>query len=76
MCCSLPLPALQNSDYWLDTHKLRIMVSNMKNSNTRPKLEAIRNTVLDNLGRLDAAPGVHMGERPPAHKLVRAHHAS
>ena len=65
------MEALENSDYWLDTHKLRIMVSNMKNSNSREKLERIRNTVLENLMRLEAAPGAAIAERPPSHKLVR-----
>lgn len=55
----------------MDTHKLRIMVSNMKNSNSREKLEHIRNTVLENLTRLDAAPSAAMSERPPDATLVR-----
>ena len=66
----LPLAALDNTDYWLDTHKLRIMVSNMENSNSRAQLEHIRNTVLDNLGKLGAAPGAAFSEKPPAQPLV------
>jgi histone deacetylase 1/2 len=65
----LPKEALANTDYWVDTHKLRIMVSNMKNSNTRSKLEDIRNTVLQNLAALKAAPSVGMSERPPDHHM-------
>jgi histone deacetylase 1/2 len=50
----------------MDTHRLRISVSNMKNANTREQLELIKTTVLDNLSHLAAAPSAHMAARPPA----------
>lgn len=49
----------------MDTRKLRIVVSNMKNGNTRQELDHIRTTVLQNLSRLPAAPSVPFEERPP-----------
>ena len=50
----------------MDTHRLRISVSNMKNANSREALERIKRTVLDNLSHLPAAPSAHMAPRPPA----------
>ncbi len=67
MCwCSLPTKALSNYDYYMDTHRLRISVSNMKNANTREELELIKATVLKNLSDLDAAPSAQLAPRPPA----------
>lgn len=68
--CRLPMEALRNYDYYMDTHRLRISVSNMKNANSREALETIKNTVLKNLAQLDAAPSAHMAPRPPAHIKV------
>lgn len=56
----------------MDTHKLRIVVSNMKNANTREELDRIRTTVLQNLSRLPAAPSVPFEKRPPALATVRS----
>ena len=50
----------------MDTHRLRISVSNMKNANTREELELIKATVLKNLRDLDAAPSAQLAPRPPA----------
>ena len=66
----LPTEALRNYDYYMDTHRLRISVSNMKNANSREQLEHIKLTVLQNLSQLDAAPSAHMAPRPPAHIKV------
>ncbi|CAL5222017.1 g4307 [Coccomyxa viridis] len=62
----LPTKALSNYDYYMDTHRLRISVSNMKNANTREELELIKATVLKNLSDLDAAPSAQLAPRPPA----------
>lgn len=64
--CSLPTKALSNYDYYMDTHRLRISVSNMKNANTREQLELIKQTVLRNLSTIDAAPSAQFAPRPPA----------
>ena len=72
MCasCSLPTKALSNYDYYMDTHRLRISVSNMKNANTREQLEHIKLTVLRNLSQMDAAPSAQLAPRPPAYVKV------
>ncbi len=70
------MEALRNYDYYMDTHRLRISVSNMKNANSREQLEHIKLTVLQNLAQLDAAPSAHMAPRPPAHIKVPPCHAS
>ena len=72
MCrCRIPDKALQEYDYYMDTHKLRIVVSNMKNANSRQDLDKIRNTVLETLSKLPAAPSVPFEKRPPALATVR-----
>ncbi|KAK9823172.1 hypothetical protein WJX72_000831 [[Myrmecia] bisecta] len=63
----IPESALQEFDYYMDTHKLRITVSNMKNANSRDKLEHIKTTVLQNLSQLPAVPSVPFQPRPPQH---------
>ena len=70
--CSLPTKALSNYDYYMDTHRLRISVSNMKNANTREQLEHIKQTVLRNLSAMDAAPSAQLAPRPPAFVKVGA----
>lgn len=72
LCDSLPQAALSEYDYYMDTHRLRISTSNMKNANTRARLEEIKTTVLDNLSRLPAAPGAPMAIPPPRLKQVGA----
>ena len=54
----------------MDTHRLRISVSNMKNANTREQLEHIKLTVLRNLSQMDAAPSAQLAPRPPAYVKV------
>ncbi|KAK9810961.1 hypothetical protein WJX73_001010 [Symbiochloris irregularis] len=61
----LPQAALSQYDYYMDTHRLRISTSNMKNANSRARLEEIKNIVLQNLSRLPPAPGAHMTQPPP-----------
>ena len=67
----LPGAALAEYDYYLDTHRLRISVSNMKNTNSRASLEHIKATVLANLSQLPPAPGAQFASRPPVHVRVR-----
>ena len=54
----------------MDTHKLRITVSNMKNANSRKQLDEIKNTVLQNLSNIKSPPGGQMAAIPPQHQLV------
>jgi histone deacetylase 1/2 len=61
----IPEEAYAEYDYYMDTHRLRIQVSNMENTNTRPELEKLRSTVLEQLSRLPAAPGAMLAARPP-----------
>jgi histone deacetylase 1/2 len=72
----LPMEALSEYDFYMDTHRLRISVSNMKNANTRDKLEAIRVSVLSNLSKLPAAPSAPLAPRPPSNFRVRARGAA
>ncbi len=55
----------------MDTHKLRITVSNMKNANTVAALESMRDTVLQNLAHLPPAPSVPFTRPPPKFEVVR-----
>jgi hypothetical protein len=55
----------------MDTSKLRITVSNMKNANSRAELERIKTTILENLSKLPPAPSVPFEKRPPALATVR-----
>lgn len=61
----IPEAAYGDYDYYMDTHKLRIAVSNMKNSNTKAQLEELRTAVLQQLAELPPAPSAHMVARPP-----------
>jgi histone deacetylase 1/2 len=65
----LPASALAEYDYYMDTHKLRIAVSNMRNANTRDALEHIQRTVLANLAKLPPAPSVPIQEAVAGAKL-------
>lgn len=56
----------------MDTHKLRITVSNMKNANTVAQLETMRDTVLQNLSQLPPAPSVPFTRPPPKFQVVRS----
>ena len=71
LSCRLPTEALSEYDFYMDTHRLRISVSNMKNANTRDKLEAIRVSVLANLSKLPPAPSAPLAPRPPSNFRVR-----
>ena len=62
----LPPGALDEYDYYVDTHRLRIAVSNMRNANTREGLAAITRTVLANLSKLPPVPSVPFTQPPPA----------
>ena len=62
----LPAGALGEYDYYVDTHRLRIAVSNMRNANTREGLAAITRTVLANLARLPPVPSAPFAVPPPA----------
>lgn len=66
---NIPEAALREYDYYMDTHKLRIQVSNMKNGNTRESLDRIRTQILANLAELPPVPSAHMAPRPPKHEL-------
>ena len=68
----IPESALSEYNYYMDTSKLRITVSNMKNANSRAELERIKTTILENLSKLPAAPSVPFEHRPPPLATVRA----
>ncbi len=67
----IPDSALSEYNYYMDTSKLRITVSNMKNANSRVELERIKTTILENLSKLPAAPSVPFESRPPGLATVR-----
>ena len=64
------LQALKEFDLYDDTHRLRITVSNMKNGNSRKKLEEIKTSVLKALSNIAAAPGAQFAPEPPRHQIV------
>lgn len=65
----LPDSALREFDLYDDTHRLRITVSNMKNGNSRKKLEEIKTSVLKALSNIAAAPGAQFAPVPPRHQI-------
>ena len=67
----IPEVAYRDFDYYMDTHRLRIATSNMKNANTRERLDEIRTTILQNLKELPAAPSAQMQVAPPKTEMVR-----
>lgn len=67
---ALPTAALAEYNYYLDTQRLRIQVSNMKNSNTRDELDAIKTAVLQHLSQLPAVPSAQMVLRPALRKAA------
>jgi hypothetical protein len=71
LCRRIPEVAYRDYDYYMDTHRLRIAVSNMKNANTRERLDEIRTTCLRNLALLPPAPSAQMQVAPPKTELVR-----
>ncbi|CAG9464892.1 unnamed protein product [Pedinophyceae sp. YPF-701] len=60
----LPEAALSQYNYYMDTGKLRIQTSNMKNANTREYLEKLRVEMLKNLSKMPAAPSVQLARQP------------
>jgi histone deacetylase 1/2 len=62
---SLPESALDQYNYYLDTQRLRIAVSNMKNANAKEELEELKVKVLQHLSQLPAVPSAQMAYRPP-----------
>jgi len=64
------MQALKEFDLYDDTHRLRITVSNMKNGNSRKKLEEIKTSVLKALSNIAAAPGAQFAPVPPRHQIV------
>eukprot|EP00798_Chlamydomonas_sp_ICE-L_P022386 gene22386-29493_t len=65
---NIPEAALNEFNYYLDTQRLRIEVSNMKNANTREELEEIKLAVLQHLCTLPPVPSAHMQYVPPLRK--------
>ena len=65
----LPESSYAEYDYYMDTHKLRIEVSNMKNSNTRAQLEDLKTSILEHLRELPPAPSAHMVAKPPKQEV-------
>lgn len=53
----LPEASLREYDYYQDTHRLRISVSNMKNMNTKEELEEIKRRVIEHLSQLPPVRG-------------------
>ncbi len=66
---SIPEGAMTDYNYFMDTQRLRIAVSNMRNANSGDELERIKAQVLENLCRMPPAPSVQFHEPPP--KQVR-----
>jgi histone deacetylase 1/2 len=65
----LPESSYEEYDYFMDTHKLRIEISNMKNANTRQQLEELKTSVLEQLKDLPPAPSAHMVAKPPKQEV-------
>ena len=65
----LPESSYAEYDYFMDTHKLRIETSNMKNANTREELENIKTSVLEQLRDLPPAPSAQMAAKPPKQQV-------
>ncbi|GFR46630.1 hypothetical protein Agub_g8235 [Astrephomene gubernaculifera] len=60
----LPEKALDSFNMYMDTQRLRIAVSNMKNANDRQELEEIKTAVLEHLSRLPPVPSAQMAYVP------------
>eukprot|EP00889_Picochlorum_renovo_P005892 jgi/Picre1/32922/NNA_008251.t1 len=65
----LPESSYAHYDYYMDTHKLRIEVSNMRNSNTRAQLEELKVSILEQLKDLPPAPSAPMVQKPPKQEV-------
>lgn len=66
---TLPESSYEEYDYFMDTHRLRIETSNMKNSNTISYLEEIKTSILEQLRELPPAPSAHMVAKPPKQEM-------
>ncbi|KAK4754825.1 hypothetical protein SAY87_008582 [Trapa incisa] len=64
------VPRHEYYDYFGPDYTLHVEPSNMKNKNTRRKLEEIRWKLLDNLSKLQHSPSVPFQERPPDTKMA------
>ncbi|GIL69817.1 hypothetical protein Vretifemale_631 [Volvox reticuliferus] len=60
----LPDKALDEFNMYLDTQRLRIAVSNMKNANERQELEQIKTAALEHLSHLPPVPSAQMAYVP------------
>ncbi|GMH39063.1 hypothetical protein BSKO_06961 [Bryopsis sp. KO-2023] len=69
MSDKIPERALREYNYYMDTGRLRIETSNMRNANTAEHLEMIKMRCLENLSRVPPAPGAPLQERPAHHEL-------
>ncbi|MEW5298362.1 MAG: hypothetical protein WDW36_001494 [Sanguina aurantia] len=67
---NLPEAALHDYNFYLDTQRLRIAVSNMKNANAQQELEEIKMQVLQHLSRMPPAPSVQMAYRPASNEMA------
>jgi histone deacetylase 1/2 len=74
----LPDTSLNDFNYYLDTQRLRIAVSNMKNANTKEELEEIKIKVLQHLSKLPAGKAhlIPPFNCPPLLLILRASHSS
>eukprot|EP00210_Caulerpa_lentillifera_P006066 g5796.t1 len=63
----IPASGLTQYNYYMDTGKLRILTSNMRNANTKEDLEQVKQKILQNLSRVTGPPGVPIQEVPPLH---------
>lgn len=62
------MDTLADYNYFMDTQRLRIAVSNMKNANVPEELERICTLVLQNLSQMPAAPSAQFTQQPAPHK--------
>jgi len=60
----LPEQAMAEYNYYMDTGKLRIQTSNMRNANTKDYLNKLRIEMLKNLSKLPSAPSAQMRHVP------------
>lgn len=66
------MATLNEYNYYMDTQRLRIAVSNMKNANVPEELDRICTTVLQNLSQMPAAPSVQFAPRPASQPAAEA----
>ncbi|CAA2983994.1 histone deacetylase 19-like [Olea europaea subsp. europaea] len=66
------VPEHEYIEYFGPDYTLHVAPSNMKNKNSREKLDRIRAELLDNISRLPHAPSVQFQERPPDTEIPEA----